>query len=126
MVTIDGVSFAPVDGAHYSHDYVAIARDIACGKRAAREIYRTLISSDLFFVLYFIVRPFSRGAEERCNHPWVVGVCQEIESGPDDYTLDVWAREHMKTSALSIAETIQYAVKHPDRAQGIISYARPA
>src|SRR3989304_4283700 len=36
MVTIDGVPFTPVDGAHYSHDYVAIARDIACGKRVAR------------------------------------------------------------------------------------------
>ena len=126
MITIDGVPFTPVGDVKYSHDYVAIARDIACGKRVARDTYRALISSDLFFILYFIVKPFSQGAEERCNHPWVVSVCQEIESGPDDYTLDVYAREHFKTSALTIAETIQYAMKYPDRAQGIISYARPA
>ena len=125
-VLIDNITFIQSPKINYLHDYMAIAIDIAKGKHQEADIYRSLILTDLFFVLYFIVRPFRKGMEDRCNNPWVVNVCREVQLGPEDYTLDVWARESFKSSIITLAETIQYALKYPDRGQGIFSYVRPA
>lgn len=89
-------------------------------------VFRSLIQNDLWFVLYFIVKPF---ADEKgravVNHPFVVKACQEVEKGPQDYTLDIWARFHFKSSIITVAETIQYQLKNPSHATGIFSHKAP-
>jgi hypothetical protein len=62
------------------------------------DVYRAMILGDLWFIVYFVMKvPVA-------NHPFVVDVCKEVESGPKDYTLDVWAREHFK--AVDVEEPV--------------------
>ncbi len=89
-------------------------------------VFRKLIQSDLWFLLYFIVKPFADDAgRAMVNHPFVVKACQEVEKGPLDATLDIWARFHFKSSIITTAETIQYQLKNPDHATGIFSHKAP-
>jgi hypothetical protein len=77
-----------------------------------------LILNDLFIVYFVLKIPIA-------NCPFVVSVCREVEGGPKDYTLDIWAREHFKSTIITIAETIQFTLKNPDASTGIFSYVRP-
>jgi hypothetical protein len=95
----------------YKSDYVAIVQHIDAvrekegeevAERTARTLFRGLFLSDLFFVLYFVCK------NPVANHPFVVARCREVEDGPKDMTLDVWAREHFKSSIITEAETLQY------------------
>jgi hypothetical protein len=56
------------------------------------------------------------------NHPFVVARCNDIQMGPKSHTLDVWARGHLKSSIISIAETIQYEAANPEHCSCILSY----
>ena len=89
-------------------------------------LFRHLILTDLWFTLYFVVKPFSDEAGmKQVNSPFIVQKCREIEEGAKDFTLDVWARFHYKTSILTIAETIQYQLGNPENSTGLISYVAP-
>jgi len=89
-------------------------------------VFRKLIATDLWFLLYFIVKPFlDENGRRKVNHPFVVQACNELQKGPKDNTLDLWAREHYKSSILTIAETIQYQLKNPECSTGILSYVAP-
>lgn len=123
-VAINGVEFRPMPGVSYKWDYLKAAKMVNDGVDF-RSVYRPLILDDLFFLLYFVVKPFNPGETSMCNHPFVVNTCREVESGPGDYTLDIWAREHYKSSIITIAETIRYILANPGAAVGIFSYARP-
>ena len=124
VIEIDGLKLRIREDCDYKTDYLAVVRSMASGLNPVN-VYRSLILNDLFFVLYFIVRPFSPGDEEKVNHPFIVKMCNEVQDGPKDYTLDVWAREHFKTSIMTVAETIQYTLGSPGGATGIFAYARP-
>lgn len=119
MIEINGIGWEPVAGAPYKFRYADIVRDISEGNVDQRAAYRDLILNDLWFITYFVMRiPVA-------NHPFWVQACREVEDGPEDFTLDVWAREHGKSSIITIAETLQYALKNPDCCTGIFSYVRP-
>lgn len=104
----------------YRHNYPAIFRAIAKGELEHRETIRQLIKTDRFFIVHFIM------GIEKANHPFVVQMCQMIEEGPDDGTVDVWAREHYKSVAITIAGTVQRIVNNPDSTTAIFSYKKPA
>ena len=114
----------------YRFNYIKIARAIAAEEKCKRgdpklgvSMYRELIKNDLFFLLYFIVKPFTDEASRAMvNHPFVVQACREVELGPKDFTLDVWARFHYKSSIITTAETIQYQLNNPEHATGIFSF----
>lgn len=119
MIKINGVEFAPRAGCNYKNEYVKIAEAVASGRYSEADLYRALILDDLFFIVNFVMRiPIA-------NHPFVVQACRDVEDGPKDFTLDIWAREHFKSSIITIAETIQDALRNPDEATGIFSYVRP-
>ena len=119
---------------HYKFDYRAIFADFAEQKSKLPEqdyvnyrtkIYRGLILDDLFFIVQFVMEiPPDIKGRPFCNHPFIVERCKELEDGPKDYTLDVWARGHFKSSIITIGETIQYALKNPNDAQGIFSHKK--
>lgn len=81
-------------------------------------LWRHLILNDLWFIVYFVL------GIQAANHPFVVNVCKMVENGPKTMTLDIWARGHWKTTIISIAETIQYHLKYPDRCSLILSYKK--
>jgi hypothetical protein len=103
----------------YKYDYEAIFVDIANGILPPIPTYRSLILNDLFFIVLFVMR--IPGA----NHPFVVDACREVEYGPKSNTLDVWAREHFKSTIITIAETVQEILANPEERVAIFSHTRP-
>ena len=111
---------------NYKFNYLWLAAAIDRREMEAQAVYRTLIAQDLWFVFYFIVKPFSDESGKRlANSPFAVKYAREIEEGPKDFTEDLVAREHFKTTLITIAETIQFTVANPEASTGFFSHVRP-
>lgn len=63
-------------------------------------INRHLLRTDLFYMLWYGLN------RQDIYHPWLLARCQEVQQNPDGY-LDLWAREHFKSSVITFAKTIQ-------------------
>lgn len=73
------------------------------------------------------VPPSDKFGRPLCNHPFVVERCKEVQQTPDDeWTLDLWARWHFKSSIITRAKTIQRICTFPERCTMIVSHTRPA
>lgn len=87
---------------------------------------RRLCRTDLFFLLRF---GLNRPDVER---QWLFDRCREVQAAPDD-RLDLWSREHYKSTVITFALTIQEILaSHGDEALfdreltfGIFSHTRP-
>ena len=122
-IKINNTEFTPLPGVNYRTDYVDMARKVHTGEYNMLLISRQIILSDLFFIVYFVM------GIKAANHPFVVESCREVEKGPKTLTLDVWAREHFKSTIITIAETLQYHLNIKEEGQekctAIFAYVRP-
>lgn len=114
--------------AAYRNDYDAIFTDVASGKFSEKMALRSLFANDLWFLVNYGFRITDKEAwnGEKAHHPFVVQMCQMVETGPRADTLDIWARGHWKSTVITQAETIQFQIKNPDCCSGIFAYSRPA
>lgn len=79
---------------------------------------RELCTQDLFFLLTI-------GCKRKdINNDWLYECCREVESEPDE-NLDIWAREHYKSTIITFGKTIQDVLDDPDETVGILSHTRP-
>ncbi len=128
-IKFNDIEFTPIKGVDYRHDYVKLdgvikqilKNDLVDGNARVTALFRKLILTDLFFILYFVM------GIKKANHPFVVKMCKEVETGPARDTIDVWARFHYKSTIITIAETLQYHLNPENKGNcsGILAYARP-
>ena len=79
---------------------------------------RQLALTDLFFLgVYVLNRPDADNA-------WVFARAREVQSAPNGY-LDLWAREHHKSSIITNWLTIQDIINDPEMTFGIFSHTWP-
>lgn len=85
--------------------------------KKAKMLMRKLCKEDLFFLLYFIldVKPV--------NEKWVVDRIHEVEE-QNDQTLDIWAREHFKSTVITYGCDIQSILNNKEERVGILSGTR--
>lgn len=72
--------------------------------------------------LWFLLR-YGLGRQDAHNK-WVFDRCMEVQLAPDGF-LDLWAREHFKSSVITFALTIQDILRDPETTIGIFSHTRP-
>ncbi len=90
------------------------------GRRQGKltQAVRALAVSDLYYLLVRMCR-----RTDMLNE-FAFARCREVEAAPNGH-LDLWAREHFKSSIITFGLTIQNILQDPDITIGIFSHTRP-
>jgi predicted phage terminase large subunit-like protein len=94
----------------------AVYREVLASKNRAAE--RRLCLTDLFYLLVYALK------RKDVDHDWLYARCREVQANHDGY-LDLWARDHYKSTIITFALTIQDILKDPEVTVGIFSHTRP-
>jgi predicted phage terminase large subunit-like protein len=89
-----------------------------CGRAGFIQAARRLCLGDLYFLL---TRVLGRADIRR---DWLHDRCLEVQDSPDAH-LDLWAREHYKSTIITFGKTIQDILSDPEVTVGIFSFNRP-
>ncbi len=73
---------------------------------------------DLFFLLVYLLH------RRDVDRDWLFARCREVQAAPDG-CLDLWARDHYKSTIITFAKTIQDILVDPEITVGIFSHTRP-
>ena len=97
--------------------YVKIAR--LEDEQQRWETMRHLARTDLYYLLTWVL------GRKDARNGWCYERCREVQKQPDG-RLDLWARDHYKSTIVSLALTIQEILKDPEVTIGVFSFSRGA
>lgn len=87
------------------------------GETGIRAAKKKLAEDDLFFLLAFILK------RSDLFKPWLFDRCREVQAAPDGH-LDLWAREHFKSSIITFGLSIFDIINDPEITIGIFSHTK--
>jgi predicted phage terminase large subunit-like protein len=93
-------------------------KDVDGSPAARRDLVRHLNKTDLFYLLVVTLNRID------ADNDFCYGRCREVEDNPNGY-MDLWSREHYKSSIITFALTIQDLLKDPDLTVCIFSHTKP-
>ena len=73
---------------------------------------------DRFFLLRYLLGRLDM------EHPWLYERVREVEAAPDEH-LDLWARDHRKSSIITVGGGIQEVLRDPNVTIAIFSHTKP-
>jgi predicted phage terminase large subunit-like protein len=98
--------------------YKRAASDAAdVGGDMPHQLARHLCQTDLFYLLVQVL------GRRDVNNDWLFARCREVQASPNGH-LDLWAREHFKSTIITYGKTIQDILNDPELTVGIFSYVR--
>jgi predicted phage terminase large subunit-like protein len=80
-----------------------------------RAAMRELACSDLYFLLVWVL------GRRDARNDWCFARCREVQRSPDGH-LDLWARDHYKSTIISVALSIQDILRDPEVTIGVFSF----
>jgi len=101
---------------HYYNGCLATALKKG-GKEAERQMRRDFAANDLFFLLTNVLH------RKDANRKWLFERCREFQRDPDD-RLDLWAREHYKSTIITLGGNIFEIINDPEITIGIFSFTK--
>lgn len=96
-------------------DAMSIARTY--GQKELDAAMRDLALRDLYFLLTVVL------GRQDMRHDWLYARCLEVQDQPDGM-LDLWARDHRKSSIITFGKTIQDVLANPEETVGIFSHTK--
>jgi predicted phage terminase large subunit-like protein len=101
-----------------AHEFYASILRKAEKSNQVKQVMAELGRRDLFFLLVYLC------GRRDIDRDWLYSRCREVRLKPNGM-LDLWAREHYKSTIITFGLTIQDVINDPEVTIGIFSITRP-